>query len=83
MPPRRKSNRLNNNLPPSVVIPPVDPIVLEQIIAQKITEALVSYESSHNNNGHINNSQGSNIGIVRDCTYKYFYELQVKEFLGK
>lgn len=105
MPPRRRSIRINRKLtqgeqegqpeqppPPPVVKITMESTTLEKLIAQRVTNALVNYQTIWNTtsgehqgggtNGQGSSYHGGNVGPTRACTYKDFMSYTPKSFYG-
>lgn len=62
--------------------PRINSIELEQIIDQRITEALANFTAPRGNQGGIRNNNEGNVGSAKTCTYKYFMNCKQKNFYG-
>ena len=82
MPPKRRGRPTGTGGAPPVF----DPVAMEAIIAQRVTEALVAYELAHpqNNNGGGGGAgnPGGNGGNPRPCSYKDFMNCKPHNFAG-
>ncbi|KAL4571035.1 hypothetical protein LXL04_017785 [Taraxacum kok-saghyz] len=82
MPPKRRGRPTRAGGAPPVF----DPVAMEAIIAQRVTEALVAYELAHPGNGNGGGggagNPGGNGGNPRPCSYKDFMNYRPHNFAG-
>ena len=62
--------------------PPINSTELEQIIAQRITEALANFTAPGRNQCGIRNNNEGNVGSAKTCTNKDFMNCKQKYFYG-
>ena len=82
MPPKRRGRPTGTGGTPPVF----NPLAMEAIIAQRVTEALVAYELAHpgdgNGGGGGAGNPGGNSGNPKPCSYKDFINCKPHNFAG-